>query len=126
MPEYTILDLEQIEATYGIEAESSIAESTLELSQTVTFKYHHISLHKMELTTRARKWGSSLAVILPKAVVDAKSIHVNDRVVIDVRFPLLAKDVFGLAKQKEIPTQEIKDELRQGWESMADRRRWKK
>ncbi len=80
----------------------------------------------MEIKTKARKWGSSLAIILPKVVVDAKKISENDDVVIEIKKPLLVKDVFGMLKGKiKRPTQEIKDEMRKGWESASDRKRWK-
>ena len=81
----------------------------------------------MEVRTKARRWGSSLAVILPKAFVDARRINENDEIVIEVRKPLLVKDVFGILKGKiKRPTQEIKDEMRRGWLSASDREREKK
>jgi len=80
----------------------------------------------MEIKTKARKWGSSLAIILPKVVADAKKINENDDVVIEIKKPLLVKDVFGMLKGKiKRPAQEIKDEMRKGWESASDRKRWK-
>ena len=81
----------------------------------------------MEVKTIARKWGSSIAVILPKVVVNERRINENDELVIEVRKPLLVKDVFGMFKGRiKKPTQEIKDELRAGWLSKSDREREKK
>lgn len=70
----------------------------------------------MELTTKVRKWGSSLAVILPKALTDEKNIRENDNVTIEIKNRPLAKDLFGLFPRKSKKSaQDIKDELRKGW-----------
>ena len=84
----------------------------------------------MEIGAIARKWGSSLAVILPKSLVDAKKIKENDEIMIRVekKRPLV-RDLFGKFPRKSNKTgQEIKDELRDGWSSYSDRereKRWK-
>jgi len=81
----------------------------------------------MEVKTRARKWGSSLAVILPKAVVEARRIHENDSIIIEIKKRPLAGELFGKFPRKSKQTaQEIKDEARRGWESDSDREREKK
>ena len=83
----------------------------------------------MEVKTIARKWGSSIGVILPKNVVETKRIRENDEVIIFVEKPKPRAGVlFGFLKDWKKPTQEIKDELRAGWESDSDRKRnekWK-
>ncbi len=80
----------------------------------------------MEVRTKARRWGSSIAVILPKAFVDDRRINENDEIIIEVKKHLLVKDVFGMLKGRiKRPTQEIKDEMRRGWLSASDREREK-
>lgn len=82
----------------------------------------------MEINAKARRWGSSLAIILPKYLVEAKKIRENDEIVIDVKSkPLFVREVFGMFKGKITrPTQEIKDEMRAGWLSAEDREKEKK
>lgn len=69
----------------------------------------------MEIKTIARKWGNSLAVILPKAVVDEKKIREDDEIVIELKKLPLAGELFGRFPHWKKSTQEIKDEMRKGW-----------
>ena len=69
----------------------------------------------MEIITKARKWGSSLAVILPKKLVDETHIRENDNVVIDVKKRVLVRELFGKFPQWKKPSQDIKNEMRSGW-----------
>lgn len=69
----------------------------------------------MEIKTKARKWGSSLAVILPKALVDTKKIKENEEIVIEIKKMPLAGEFFGKFPHWKKPTQKIKDEMRAGW-----------
>ena len=69
----------------------------------------------MEIKTKARKWGSSLAVILPKALVEDRKIRENDEIVIEIKQLPLAGEFFGKFPQWKKPTQKIKDEMRAGW-----------
>jgi len=70
----------------------------------------------MEIKTKAKKWGSSLGVILPKSFVETNRIRENDEVIVEVRKQVLVKDLFGVLKDWKRPTQEIKDEMRKGWD----------
>lgn len=70
----------------------------------------------MELRTKTRKWGSSLAVILPKALTEMKNIRENEEVIVEVKKPLLAREVFGMFPRTSKKTaQQIRDEMRSGW-----------
>ena len=79
----------------------------------------------MEIKTTAKKWGSSIGVIIPKEVVDAKKIKENDKITIEIKARPLAGDMFGrfpmLTSGKS--AQELKDEIREGWLSDSDRKR---
>lgn len=70
----------------------------------------------MELTLKARKWGNSIALILPKIVVDSNKIQENDEISIDIKKRPTAGEFFGRfpVKSKK-STQDIKDEIRKGW-----------
>lgn len=88
----------------------------MKINKTETFKYHYVSLNIMELRTRARKWGNSIAVILPKIIVEAGKIRENDVIAVEIRKKPLAGEFFGKfpVKSKKT-TQKIKDEMRKGW-----------
>ncbi len=81
----------------------------------------------MEIKTIARRWGSSIGVILPRTIVEAKGIRENDEVIVQVEKPKPKAGVlFGFLKDWKRSTQKIKDELREGWESGSDRKRSEK
>jgi hypothetical protein len=76
-------------------------------------------------TAIVRKWGSSVAVVLPAALVKAEHIKEGDEVVIDVHPADDFSDLFGAwkGKGKKMDTQAWKDELRRE-EREAERRKW--
>ena len=63
----------------------------------------------------ARKWGHSIGVALPPGVVSKEKIRPEDKVMITVKKVSSISELFGTHRFKK-STQEIKDELRQGWE----------
>lgn len=71
----------------------------------------------MEIITKPRKWGNSLAIILPKVVVDTNKIKENQEITIEIKKNLPnAKSIFGMfPREKWRDAQEIKDEMRKGW-----------
>lgn len=70
----------------------------------------------MEIKTKPRKWGNSLAIILPKVVVDANMIRENQEITIELKERPTAKEIFGMfPRHKWRDAQEIKDEMRKGW-----------
>ncbi|HLC78595.1 MAG TPA: AbrB/MazE/SpoVT family DNA-binding domain-containing protein [Candidatus Nanoarchaeia archaeon] len=83
----------------------------------------------MEIKAIAKKWGSSIGVIIPKEVVDDKKIRENDEITIEVKTRPLAGNLFGKFPRKSgISAQKLKDEARRGWLSDSDRereRKWK-
>lgn len=74
-----------------------------------------------------RRWGNSIVVVIPHEVATRQRIHQDEEVVIRVekRRPR-AGVLFGYLKDWGVDAQTIKDEMRRGWESDSDRRRWKK
>ena len=65
--------------------------------------------------TKAKKWGNSLGIIIPKDVIEQEHIRENST----VRLLLMRdsgrglKETFGMLKGRlRKPTQQIKDELR--------------
>ena len=70
----------------------------------------------MEIKTKARKWGNSIAVILPKIVVEENGIIENEDITIEIKKRPLAGDFFGkFPNWKGKSTQKIKDEMKEGW-----------
>ncbi len=70
----------------------------------------------VETEVKTRKWGSSIGVVLPKELVEEASIRANETILIDVKKRHKAKEFFGILKNWKRPTQEIKDEMRKGWD----------
>lgn len=77
------------------------------------------------VTATARRWGSSIAVVLPAALVKAENIKEGDEVVIDVHAADDFSDLFGAwkGKGKRIDSQAVKDEIRRE-ENEAHMRKW--
>lgn len=70
----------------------------------------------MEIKAIAKKWGSSIAVIIPKEVIEKQKIKENQEIRIEIKRPLIAREVFGILRGWKRPSQEIKDKMRKGWE----------
>lgn len=64
--------------------------------------------------TRAtlRRWGSSLAAVIPPEVIRQEHLAPGDEVTLDVRKALTLRDLFGSLKGAKINAQRIKDEIR--------------
>lgn len=79
----------------------------------------------MEVKAITRKWGNSIAVVIPKEVVEKQRIKEDEEIIIKVeKKKPLAGALFGKFPRKSGKTaQEIKDEMRRGWESDSDRER---
>ncbi len=77
----------------------------------------------MEIKAITRKWGNSIAVVIPREVIERQHIREDQEVVITVEKERpKAGEFFGLLKNRFKETaQEIKDEAKRGWESDADR-----
>lgn len=72
----------------------------------------------MEIETLTRKWGNSLAVIIPSRIVEEQKLRENEKVVFKVekRKTIKVKDIFGMLKDWKRPTEEIIKEARKGWD----------
>jgi len=72
----------------------------------------------MEIKTIAKRWGSSLGIVLPKSVVDENKIRENEEIIVDIRKPMIVKEMFGKYPEwkSKKTAQELKDEARKGWD----------
>jgi len=72
----------------------------------------------MEIEALTRKWGNSIAVIVPAKIVEKEKIKENEKVLfkIEKKRSTKVKDLFGLLKSWKKPTEEILKEAREGWD----------
>lgn len=68
-----------------------------------------------QTTVKAKKWGSSLGVVIPSKIVKEEKLREGDEVVIEIRKKRTIKEVFGSMKGLKIDSQKMKDELRKEW-----------
>lgn len=68
----------------------------------------------MPVEVEVKKWGNSLAVILPKDFIEKRNIREKDRVSIEIIKEADLSDIFGTL-ETDLSAQEIKDEARKGW-----------
>lgn len=69
-----------------------------------------------EIDVEIKKWGDSLAVIIPKGIAEKEKIHVKDTVHLSIVKEHNLSDVYGILKGKiKKHPQELKDEARSGW-----------
>jgi antitoxin component of MazEF toxin-antitoxin module len=72
----------------------------------------------METICRPKKWGNSLGITIPKEIVEKERITVKDELVIDIRKAQdknAVKNLFGTLRFRQ-SAQELKDEMRKGWD----------
>lgn len=64
--------------------------------------------------TRAtvRRWGSSLATVIPPEILRREGLHEGDEIVLEVRKARSLKDFVGWLRATPIDAQKMKDELR--------------
>ena len=72
----------------------------------------------MEIEALTRRWGNSIAVIVPARIVEKENLKENEKVLfkIEKKRSTKVKDLFGLLKSWKKPTEEILKEAREGWD----------
>ena len=68
-----------------------------------------------DVICKAKKWGSSLGVVIPKIVVEKEHISEGEEIVITIIKQHLAKEFFGILSDWKKSAQKLKDEAREGW-----------
>ncbi len=80
-----------------------------------TFIYHNISCSAMtEVTATARKWGDSIAIIIPKEVVREEHIGVDDTIHLILNKEKDLTGLFGKLRIKK-SAQQLKNESKKSW-----------
>jgi len=69
----------------------------------------------MELKVKPRRWGNSIAVIIPKVVADANNIKTGEDTIIEFKKRATAENLFGKLKGWKKSGQQIKNEMKKGW-----------
>lgn len=69
-----------------------------------------------EIECVARKWGSSLGITIPKDVVEKEHISENQKIIVSIKKKHKAKEFFGMFPNWKRSTEEIKREMKRGWE----------
>ena len=83
----------------------------------------------MAVEVKLKKWGNSMAVIVPNRLIEQKRLKENDTIVVEIVKKADLSGIFGLLKERKMSGQEFKDLARKGWESASDRKeseKWKK
>jgi hypothetical protein len=64
--------------------------------------------------TRAtvRRWGSSLAAVIPPAALKAEGLKEGDEIVLEVRRARDPREAFGMLSDKPLSAQAIKNAIR--------------
>jgi len=67
----------------------------------------------MAVEVKLKKWGNSMAVIVPNKLVEEKHLKENDSIIIEVVKKADLSDIFGSLKPKrKLSGQEFKDFVR--------------
>ncbi|MBI2146741.1 AbrB/MazE/SpoVT family DNA-binding domain-containing protein [Candidatus Woesearchaeota archaeon] len=62
-----------------------------------------------------RKWGNSLGITIPQKVIRQINLRENQRIIIDIKPKPDLSPLRGMLRSAK-STQQLKDEMRQGWE----------
>jgi len=63
----------------------------------------------------AKRWGSSIGIVIPRKVIEDQHISENEKILVDVRKKRLGKEFFGILQDWKRPTEDIVKEMRKGW-----------
>jgi bifunctional DNA-binding transcriptional regulator/antitoxin component of YhaV-PrlF toxin-antitoxin module len=66
----------------------------------------------IETRAKVRRWGSSLATVIPPEALKAEGLKEGDEVILRVQKARAPEDVFGLLRSRPLEAQAIKRALR--------------
>lgn len=70
----------------------------------------------MIISTKLRKWGNSIGVVIPNEALKEKNLKEGEEVIIEINKKNKIKQLFGSLKSLKLDSQKIKDELRKDWD----------
>lgn len=67
---------------------------------------------------KIRKWGSSMGIIIPKKIMEKEDLKQNQQVSVFIikHDPHVLRSTFGTLPKGKKSTQEIMDEIDEGWD----------
>ena len=68
-----------------------------------------------EIECTARRWGGSLGIILPGDIVEQEQISEGETVFVEIKKRRTVHEFFGVLKGKKINIDEIRKEMKEGW-----------
>ena len=68
------------------------------------------------IEAKAKKWGSSLGVIIPKDVVVKEKIKEEESIMIEIKKKVFVRDLFGRCPFLKRSADELKREAKKGWD----------
>ena len=71
----------------------------------------------MAVQAKLKKWGNSMAVIVPISLVERRKLKENDTILIEVVKEANLSEISGLIKKRRVSGQEAKNEARRGWKT---------
>ena len=69
----------------------------------------------MAIEVKLKKWGNSMAVIVPNRIIENQNLRENDKIVIEIVKKADLSKIFGIIKKRKMSGQEFKDMVREGW-----------
>ncbi len=70
----------------------------------------------MAVEVKLKRWGNSMAVIVPSTLIEQKNMKENDTLLIEVIKKADLSDIVGMIKKRKLSGQEFKDLAREGWD----------
>ena len=69
------------------------------------------------MDVEVKKWGDSLAVIIPKGIANQEKIAAKDKIHMRIEKESNILELYGIIKGKiKMTPQELKNEARKGWD----------
>ena len=69
----------------------------------------------MAIQAKLKKWGNSMAIIIPNKMIEERKLKENDEIIIEVVRKADLSRTFGIIKKRKMSGQEFKDMVREGW-----------
>ncbi len=77
--------------------------------------YNYTLIKQMaEIEVQTRKWGNSLGIAIPKKIIEEEFLHENQKIIIEIKRVADIRTFFNSMKFTK-STQQLKDEMRDGW-----------
>ena len=69
----------------------------------------------MAIQVKLKKWGNSMAIIVPSSLIEEKKLKENEEIMVEVVKKADISKSFGAIKKRKMSGQDFKDMVREGW-----------